>query len=98
MAGFTPSYNVAVTMTGSSVNTALSALATAVESLYLYNSSSTNKMFVKWGVGAQTAAADGSCFALPPGAYFVVNKGLADNVAVIGTSGDVAYISAGEGQ
>ena len=98
MAGFTPSYNVLVTMTGASVNTALSAIATAMQSLYIYNSSGSNKVFVKWGIGAQTALSDGTSFALAPGAYFVCNKGLADNVAIIGTNADVAYISVGEGQ
>ena len=97
MAGFTPVYNIAVTMTGSSVNTALTAIAANQNILYIYNSG-TNKMFVKWGSGAQTATSDGTSFAVPPGAYFAVNKGKADNVAFIGTNADVAYMSAGEGE
>lgn len=97
MSSFTPSWNTVVTQTGSNVNTAIGVVGVPVGHLYLYNSGA-NKAFVKWGAGTQTAASDGTCFAIAPGAYFLVSKGLADNVAVIGTAADVVYISAGEGQ
>jgi hypothetical protein len=81
-------------MTGSSVNQALSAPGAASSALYLYNGG-TVAVAVRWGLGAQTAVA--TDFTIAPGAYFVVGKGYADNVAAIGASGTL-YISAGEGE
>lgn len=94
MQQFTPCENHAMTMTGSSVNQALSAPGAAASALYVYNGA-TVPLAIRWGTGAQTAVA--TDFTLAPGAYFVIGKGYADNVAAIGASGTL-YISAGEGQ
>lgn len=91
---FTPVANFTMTMTGASVNQALGATGAAVQGLYLYNGG-TVPVAVVWGIGAQTATA--AAFTIAPGGYFVVCKGLADNVAAIGASGTL-YVSAGEGQ
>lgn len=94
---FTPVQSAAVTMTGSSVSTTLSAAGAAAPSMYIYNSSSTNKMFVKWGSGSATATSDGTSMCVPPNGFYVVGKGLADTIAIIGTNADVAYFSVGHG-
>jgi len=94
MMQFTPCANHQLVMTGSSVNQALTAPGAAVTGLYVYNGG-TVAIALRWGTGSQTAVA--TDFTLAPGAYFVLNKGLADNVAAIGASGTL-YISPGEGQ
>jgi hypothetical protein len=91
---FTPCANHQIVMTGSSVNQALTAPGVAASSLYLYNGG-TVVIAVRWGIGAQTALT--TDFPMAPGAYFVIGKGVADNVAAIGASGTL-YISPGEGQ
>lgn len=94
MTPFTPTESFSLAMTGSNVNQALTTKGAAVQGLYLYNGG-TVAVAVRWGSGAQTAVT--TDFTIAPGAYFVVNKGLADNVAAIGASGTL-YISPGEGE
>jgi hypothetical protein len=91
---FTPCANHQIVMTGSSVPQALTAPGIAASSLYLYNGG-TVVIAVRWGIGTQTALT--TDFSMAPGAYFVIGKGVADNVAAIGASGTL-YISPGEGQ
>lgn len=94
MQQFTPNGSYQLAMTASSVNQALTAPQAASSALYLYNGS-TVPIAVRWGLGAQTAVT--TDFTIAPGAYFVVGKGYADNVAAIGASGTL-YVSPGEGQ
>lgn len=95
MQQFTPcGASYALAMTGSSVPQALTTPQAAASALYLYNGG-TVIIAVRWGSGAQTAVT--TDFTLAPGAYFVVGKGFADNVAAIGASGTL-YVTAGEGQ
>lgn len=96
MQQFTPtSDGHTLSMTGSSVNQALAATGAAASALYIANPG-TSSVNIRWGSGAQTAVA--TDFTVLPGAYFVLGKGLADNVAAIGTSGGSLYICPGEGQ
>ena len=92
---FTPcGAGYALTMTGSSVNQALTTPQAAATGLYVYNGS-TVIVAIRWGTGAQTAVT--SDFTIAPGAFFVLGKGLADNVAAIGASG-ILYITPGYGE
>lgn len=95
MQQFTPcGTSYALTMTGASVPQALTTPQAAASGLYLYNGG-TVVVSVRWGSGAQTAVT--TDFTIAPGAYFVVGKGQADNVAAIGASGTL-YLTPGEGQ
>jgi hypothetical protein len=94
MQQFTPCESHAIAMTGSSVNQALGTPGTNASAMYVYNGG-TVIISLRWGAGAQTAVA--TDFTVAPGAYFVIGKGYADNVAAIGASGTL-YISPGEGQ
>jgi cytochrome c biogenesis protein CcdA len=79
-----------------SANQALTTPQAAVSAMYIYNAGTT-VMFFRFGLGAQTAVATDCMIA--PGDRFAVQKGYADNVAVICPGGTgTFYVQPGEGQ
>lgn len=94
--GFTPieTKTLSATTTSSSASFT-AATGVLVTQMRVYNAG-TDLVFIRWGVGAQTAVATDT--PIPSGAIEVFNKGLADTVAVIASTGTATvYVTAGEG-
>jgi hypothetical protein len=49
----------------------------------------SSEVFVKWGIGAQTALSDGTQLSILPGTVEVFWKGNADTIAAIGGTGNL---------
>lgn len=95
MQAFTPAVTVSIAATAASGSATLVAVGVAANQLRICNTGATI-VFIRWGVGAQTAVA--TDMPILPGTVEVFNKGRADTIAAICPGGTTTlYITAGEG-
>lgn len=95
---FSPSFgkgqSISATTSSSSVTLTEPGI-TGCSALHVYNSG-TGAVFVRWGVGAQTATT--ADMPIPPGGTRIFNKDVADTVAAITASGTATvYVMPGQG-
>jgi len=93
---FTPAIGGTLTYTtsGASQNQVLTVGANMQE--ILIQNIGTATIFFRWGTSAQTAVTGTDC-PVAPGAILIATIGLANNVAVIGATGSVVYVTPCEG-
>lgn len=91
---FTPGATVSISAT----STSGSASVTAANNSVRVDNLGPNKVFIRWGAGAQTAVT--TDMPVPNGATEIFDKGRADTLAAICASGETAtlYVTSGEGE